>query len=295
MPRLAGLLAAVLALAACSGSSPGAPAPSGTPVAASNTPTAAAGPAAPVHVFVIVMENTAYSDALAQPAIAQLAAAYGLATNYHAVSHPSLPNYLALTAGDTFGITDDDYHRLPPTGLGAQLDQQQLPWRAYFEGLTGGCFNSAAPYALKHDPYAYLGGSCPSQVVDISKLGADLALPPDQAPRLSWITPGLCHDGHDCDIGVAAQYLDGLVRQITTSAAWKAGGVLFITWDEDDGSASNHVPLLVVSPGDHGVSSDRPYDHYSLLATIEDLLGVSRLGHAQGAAAISDLVRMPTR
>ncbi len=296
MPRLSALLAAILALIACSNSTPAGSGPSGTPGGpAANAPTSSPAQAIPVHVFVVVMENTAYSGALAQPTIARLAATYGLATDYHAVAHPSLPNYLAMTSGETFGITDDDYHQLPLTGIGVQLDQKHVPWRAYFEGLTGDCFTSPAPYALKHDAYAYFGGSCPSQVVDISKLGADLALPADQAPRLSWITPGLCHDGHDCDLSVAAQYLDGLVGQITASPAWKAGGVLFITWDEDDGSASNHVPLLVVSPDDHGATSARAYDHYSLLATIEDLLGVPRLGQAQAASPINDLVRMRAR
>lgn len=252
-------------------------------------------PPQPPHVFVIVLENTSYSTALAQPSIAALAGRYGLAANYHAVSHPSLPNYLALTAGDTFGIDDDAYHRLPATGLGVQLDQAGLAWRAYFEGLTGGCFNSPPPYALKHNPFGYYGGACPQQAVDISRLPADLRLPVAEAPRLSWITPGLCHDGHDCGPAVAAQYLDGLVGQITASPAWAAGGVLFVTWDEDDGGAGNHVPLLVISAAVHGATSAAAYDHYSLLATVEDLLGVPRLGHAQAAAPISDLVPMPPR
>lgn len=298
---LALLMAALLV--ACSSGSATRHTPVGTsPPVSTSSPTAvpASSPTAvpapsPAHVFVVVMENTSYATALAQPAIASLAFTYAIATDYHAVTHPSLPNYLALTAGETFGISDDAYHRLPATGIGSQLDQRGLPWRAYFEGLHAGCFDSPAPYALKHNSFAYLGGGCPSQVVDISQLDADLAQPASSAPRLSWITPGLCHDGHDCAPPVAATYLSTLVQKITASPAWQDGGVLFITWDEDDGSASNHVPLIVVSPGAHGAASARPYDHYSLLATVEDLLGVPRLGNAATAATIDDLVRAPAR
>ena len=297
----AALLGALPALATGCSSTPPRPAAQASPpypAPASTAPPAEPSPAPsapPAHVFVVVLENTSYAAALAQPQVARLAGRYGLATDYHAVAHPSLPNYLALAAGDTFGIADDAYHRLPATGLGAQLDAARLPWRAYFEGLNGGCFNSGYPYALKHNPFAYLGAACPGQVVDMARLAGDLALPAEQAPRLSWITPGLCNDGHDCGPAAAARYLDSLVGQVTAAAAWRAGGVLFVTWDEDDGGAANHVPLLVISPSGQASTSARPYDHYSLLATVEDLLALPRLGPAREAAPIDDLVRLPAQ
>src|SRR5258706_5060211 len=101
-------------------------------------------PTAPApHVFVIVMENTSLVTALRSPAIERLAAKYALATNYHAVSSPSLPNYLAMTSGSTWGITDDAYHVLPAGGLGAQLTAAGVSWRAYMDGLTSaGCLRS---------------------------------------------------------------------------------------------------------------------------------------------------------
>jgi len=78
---------------------------------------------------------------------------------------------------------------------------------------------------------------------------------------------------------------------ITASAAWKSNGVLFITWDEDDGSADNRVLTLVVAPGMGHKSSQKNYTHYSLLATIEDLLGVGRLGEAANATPMTDLIQ----
>jgi len=88
-------------------------------------------------VFVIVMENRSYSQAITGRYTSQLAAQYGVATNYRGVSHPSLPNYLAMTSGSTWGITDDGFHNLPAGGLGAQLTAAGIEWRAYMEGMTG--------------------------------------------------------------------------------------------------------------------------------------------------------------
>ncbi len=121
------------------------------------------------------MENTGLARALRSKPIAALASRSLLATNYHAVARPSLPNYLALTSGSTWDITDDDYHVLPPGGLGAQLTAAGISWRAYMEGLTAaGCTRSPYPYALKHNPFAYYGGACPSNVVGLEALEADL-------------------------------------------------------------------------------------------------------------------------
>src|SRR5438445_3098085 len=122
------------------------------------------------HVFVIIMENRAPAEALDGRYIASLAREYAIATSYVASSRPSLPNYLALTAGDTFGIRDDAYHALAKGGLGTQLTAAGLTWRAYMEGMTKGCFDSPYPYALKHNPFAYYGGGCPDNVVPLSAL-----------------------------------------------------------------------------------------------------------------------------
>src|SRR5207244_11770992 len=106
------------------------------------------------------------ATAVRSPTIERLAAKYQLVTNYNAVSSPSLPNYLAMTSGSTWGITDDSYHALPAGGLGAQLTAAGVSWRAYMEGLTSaGCARSHYPYDLKNNPFAYYGGSCLANVV----------------------------------------------------------------------------------------------------------------------------------
>jgi hypothetical protein len=268
-------LAALLLATACqpvAQSTPG----TGSSASPSPSPTPAAR-----HVFVIVLENTSSQLALRQPYIATLAKQYAVATNYAAVSSPSLPNYLAMTSGSTWGIRDDNYHKLPDTGLGSQLTSAGISWKAYMEGFTGDCYSSPYPYALKHNPFAYYGGVCPPNVVPMTDLAADLN---GTTPQLSWITPGMCNDGHDCGVRAADRWLAQFVPQITSSTAWKRDGALFIVWDESS-AQDGRVALLVVTPSLRGQLT-MPLNHFSLLATIADRLGVARLGLAKQASSL---------
>lgn len=233
-----------------------------------------------------MLENHDYAQALTGRYTAQLASEYPIATDYHGVSHPSLPNYLALTSGSTWGIADDGYHRLPAGGLGAQLTAAGIQWRAYMEGMTSGCLNSPYPYALKHNPFAYYGTGCPQQVVPFTQFAADMK---GDVPRFVWITPNMCHDGHDCSMAVTDNWLSLTVPKILATSAWQQNGLLLITWDEGEDNA-NHVLTLVIHPHPLARASGRVYNHYSLLATIEDRLGVSRLGLAAHANAMTDLL-----
>jgi hypothetical protein len=293
--RFAALVFSAALLAACSPTAADHPAASPTPSPSQTiqplpSPSPPPSPTPdPTHVFVIVMENRSYSQVSGNSYIANLASQYGVATNYHGVSHPSLPNYLALTSGSTWDVADDGWHPLPAGGLGAQLSAAGIDWRAYMEGMTKGCFNSGYPYALKHNPFAYYGSACPPQVVPFSQFAADMA---GSVPRFVWITPDLCHDGHDCSNAVAEGWLAQTVPVILGSSAWQNNGLLVITWDEGEDSA-NSVLTLVIQPNPLNHQSSQPYNHYSLLATIEDRLGVPRLGLAAQASPLSDLLAAP--
>ena len=274
-------LVSVCILAAC-----GPKAVAQTPTKPSPTPSSSAA-AATSHIFVIVMENRSYNQVIDSPYISQLAAKYGVATNYHSVSSPSLPNYLALTSGDTWGINDNEFHRLPAGGIGAQLSEAGIEWRAYMESMTRGCFDSPAPYALKHNPFPYYGGACPPQVVPLTNFADDMSA---SNPRFVWITPDLCNDGHDCSDTAADSWLSQMVPIIQALIAWKDNGLLVITWDEGSGN-DNTVLTMFVRPNSRAYQSNQPYDHYSLLATIEDQFRLPRLGQAAQATPMSDLLR----
>src|SRR5579872_4465192 len=105
--RLIALATSALLLAACTPSvashpPPPSPSPAATPTPAPASPSPSPSPSptgAPLHIFVIVLENRSYAQEIANPYFRQLAAQYAIATNYHGVSHPSLPNYLAMTSG----------------------------------------------------------------------------------------------------------------------------------------------------------------------------------------------------
>jgi hypothetical protein len=152
---------------------------------------------------------------------------------------------------------------------------------------AAGCLDSPVPYDPGHNPFAFYGGQCPSNVVPLTALAGDLA---GDTPRLSWITPDLCHDTHSCDVVVGDGWLRGQVGAITDSEAWKSDGILFITYDEDDGSSDNRVVMLAVAPRLDQAVSRTYYNHYSFLATLEDLLGVGRLAEAAKAASMTDLI-----
>ena len=285
----------VLALTACAGGSTATSRAAPTPSfelpspEAEPAPSPTAAPVAPT-VFVIVMENKTYEQALSGPYTARLASLYAVAANYHAVAHPSLPNYLALTSGSTWGVADDGYHRLPAGGLGSQLDAAGLSWKAYMEGMDRGCFRSGYPYALKHNPFAYYGGACPDNVVPFTQLNEDLK---STLPRFVWITPDLCHDDHDCPVSEGDAWLEAVVPVLQETPAYQRGGVIFVTWDEDNGATGNRVATLVISGALKAARSEEPYDHYSLLATVETFFGLPRLGEAARAAPMADLVRLP--
>jgi phosphatidylinositol-3-phosphatase len=282
-------IGAALTIAACGSSQ-------AVPVQRVPSPVAHAAGGSPAHIAVIVMENEEYTGVIGSrsaPFINSLARRYALATGMYAITHPSLPNYLALTGGATFGIDSDCTDcSVGASSLVDQLEAAHLSWRAYMEDLPGACFTgaSAGEYAKKHDPFAYYTRitSNPARcgdIVPIGRLGADERL--GTLPRFLWITPNLCHDMHDCSVSTGDRYLSGLVPGLLKSLG--RGGLLFLTWDEgssDDGccrlASGGHIVTVVAGAGARpGARLAKPTDHYSVLQTIEDLFGLRRL---RGAA-----------
>jgi phosphatidylinositol-3-phosphatase len=242
------------------------------------------------------MENRDYSSVLGSPDapyVTWLAHRYGLATNSFAVSHPSLPNYLALIGGSTFGITSDcTTCSVDGPSLPTQLAAAHIPWRAYMEGMPSACYSGgwAGGYAKKHDPFMYFSAvvSKPDQclhVESLSRMSSELS-GRDPIPGFTWITPNLCNDGHDCSTSTADSWIKANVPSILK--ALRPNGVLFITWDEGYGSqgccgsaGGGHILTIVAGPGAKAHAVDAaPVDHYSILKTIERIYGLGFLGQA---------------
>src|SRR5213082_1001657 len=106
------------------------------------------------HVFVIVMENHSYGEIIgtsAAPYINSLLPSGALATNYTAVAHPSLPNYLALAGGSTFGVTTDcTTCWVNASNIGDSLESAGSTWKAYEESIPWACFvRESYPFAQK--------------------------------------------------------------------------------------------------------------------------------------------------
>jgi len=299
--RPARTLAAVSLLALCAalpGSSHAAQAPARATAAATPTVTRPCGglhaPRARVrHVIWIVLENRSYGEVVGSPDapyLNRLARACGLAADYSAVAHPSLPNYIALTSGSTHGITDDGSPADHPLSAPSIFSQLGGGWRALAESMPRPCDRSdAGEYAVRHNPAVYyttIGRRCARQDVPLTAR-------PNLSARFTFVTPNLCHDMHDCSTRAGDAWLSGFVPAILRTRAYRRGQtVVFITWDE--GSGDNHVATLVLSRFTRpGTVSHEPFDHYSLLRTTEALLGLRKLGEAASAADMRAAFHLP--
>lgn len=249
------------------------------------------------HVFLIVMENKEDTSILGHasaPYLNGLAAQYATARNFYAIRHPSLPNYLALTGGDTFGLTKDCPDcNVNADNLASQLETAGRSWKAYMESMPSPCFAGDAPplYRRKHNPFMYYDNvrndpaRC-NKIVPFTQFDTDLQA--NTLPAFVWITPNMCNDMHDCPISTGDNWLQTWVPKILASSAWQKNGVLFITFDEGATNAGccthasgGKVATLVISPLVRpGFTSGVAYDHYSLLRTIESAWGLPLLGRA---------------
>ena len=251
------------------------------------------------HVVLVWMENHSYSTIIGSrqaPYINSLAARCGLATNYHNVSHPSLPNYIAATSGLGYaGIArfTPDCNPVPGCTTSARsIFGQGETWRAYDESMPSNCFRvNSGEYAVRHNPppyYTRLRG-CSSFDVPYSRLATDLAR--GRLPAFSFITPNVINDMHDGTIADGDRWLAANLPKIFNSPEYRNGStVVFVTWDEGEGGTSQtcatnttdvgcHVATIVISPSTvPGTRSARLFNHYSLLGTAEQLLHLPRLG-----------------
>jgi phospholipase C len=237
---------------------------------------------------------------VAAPYLNTLASECGLATNYHNVSHPSLPNYLAATSGLSQGdlpwlaYFDCNVSIVCDTSAASVFGQGET-WKAYQESMPSNCDTSnSGEYAVRHNPPPYFTSlsGCATHDVPYTQLATDLAA--GSLPAFSFITPNLIDDMHDGTIAQGDSWLAAKLPLILNSSEYRSGSTaVFITWDEGSGGylgescatlasdSSCRVPTIVLSPSTPaGTSSATLFNHYSLLGTTEQLLGLPKLGQA---------------
>jgi hypothetical protein len=322
------------------------------------------------HVFVIVLSSPGYEQTWgpASPArylTTQLRPQGTLLTDYYAIGHADLPNYIAMISGQPpnpqTAADCTTFAEFPPGGkvnsggvlpgagcvypvevltLADQLTSSRRAWRAYLEDLANGPHpvqacrhpNSNQPdetqrgrpgdgYATRHNPFVYFHslldlGDCASDDLPLTQLSADLASPA-KAPNFAFIAPNLCHDGSEAPcadgqpggLAAADAFLKQWVPQISRSPAYRRDGLLVITFADGPASDTSGCcqtssaagagfpsppagggrigALLLSRYVKPGGTSATPYNHYSLLRTIEDLFGLPHLAEAGGAGVRS--------
>jgi acid phosphatase len=217
-------------------------------------------------------------------------------TNYFAVSHPSLPNYLAFASGSTHGKTDDNVTAGEFDGptLWTQLTGAGIPWAVYEESMPSPCFtqysagSSPGDYALKHDP-AMPFRSIASDPSACDRVQPLTRMDPNKLPPVSFITPNECSDAHSCALSSGDTWLAQHVP-----ALLGAGADVIVTYDEGTtdlgaGSATGGGRVFAVEAGagvPSGVTVTAPMNHYSLLAGIEQRFHLAKLG---GASSVTPL------
>jgi len=257
---------------------------------------------------VVVMENHAIGQVRLQPYAASLMTAGAWFANSHAVGDSSQSNYFALWSGSTQGITSDD---CPAPGspynfenLGQMCETHGLSWRAYSENLavaggTACSYDGSAStglYTRKHDPWTYYVNVTHANERPYTDLAADIS--GGTLPNLVFIIPNNCHNTHNsttagCGLADGDAWLAANLPAVI--AALGPNGLLVLTWDEDDSSASNHILTALVGPlVIPGVQSAQVVNHYTIARMICEALGFPTFQRATAEASITGVWKAAT-
>lgn len=247
-----------------------------------------------------MFENKEFGSVIGNPLMPnynRFAREYTLLTQYYAVTHPSLPNYIASIGGDTFGIASncrDCFINAP--SLPDLIEASGRTWKTYQEDMPSPCFlGDKRDYVQKHNPFVYFdpirldSARCERSVVPLTALQTDLET--DSLPNFFFITPNLCNSAHDCSLDVTDAWLTNILAELIPALDKEGSNYLLVlTWDEGQGDhsccglpleAGGRIAVVLHSPlVKTGFEDPTPYTHYSLLKTISEAWGLPYLGHA---------------
>jgi phosphatidylinositol-3-phosphatase len=289
VPQLLSFLCAIVALAllqlACSSHALGPQ----TPVSANQSTFS--------HVVLVVEENHNYSEVIgnsAMPYLNSLASQYGLATQYFANGHPSMPNYLMLTTGQMESFDDNFSGIISDDNIVRELVNAGKSWKAYEESIPspGYLGGDVAPYVRRHNPFSYLSDvqNDPSQaanIVPFSQFASDLSS--NTLPQYSFIAPDVNDDAHDGTLAAADAWLDSNIAPLLASSTFQSSGLLIITFDESEDTDVEHggghvATVIISSKSKMKYQSQAEYQHQSTLRLVLAASGVDKFPGLAGTA-----------
>jgi acid phosphatase len=234
------------------------------------------------------------------PYASGLARRFGYATRYTAIRHPSLPNYIAVAGGQTYGITNDDNPSKNPVNGQSVFGQAVAAGKTaavYAAGMPGPCatVNGGSHYAVKHNPWPYFireRDACRRFDVPADKLSP--AISKGSLPNVGMVIPNLCNDAHDCSLATADAWFKDQMTLVFNGPDWKSGHLaVVLTADEDDSSAGNKVLTIVIHPSQKSNVVTSPLNHFSLTRLYEEVAGTSYLFQAASAPSMATAFGLP--
>lgn len=244
----------------------------------------------PDHIVIVMEENHAFSEIIGSssaPFINSLAQQGALFTQSFAVEHPSQPNYLDLFSGMNQGVTDDSCpHTFSTENLATELAAAGLSFTGFSEDLpsAGSTVCTSGAYARKHSPWINFTNVPTTANQPFTAFPTDFT----NLPTISFVIPNLNDDMHDGTIAQGDTFLQQNLSSYIQFAQTH-NGLLIVTWDEDDNSASNQIPTIFVGPMVKQGQFTETINHFNVLRTLEDMYGLTHAGSAASATPISDV------
>jgi acid phosphatase len=230
-----------------------------------------------------------------------LAKKYGYATRYFAMTHPSLPNYIAMAGGRTYGISDDadpSAHPIKGRSVFGQALAQGRTAGLYAQSMPTRCATTpSAPYAVKHNPWAYFVNErrgCRAHDLPMKRFAAHVAA--GELPRVGMVIPDLDHDAHDGTLHSADRWFKRTMSKVFAGPDWQSGHLaVVLTADEDDSAHDNRVLTVVIHGSQHHHVVKRRLSHYSLTRLYDDVADLPYLNRAKDAVSMTRAFGLPVR
>jgi hypothetical protein len=251
-------------------------------------------------LLVVVEENHSLTQMRSgMPYTLGLAKRFGYATDYHAVAHPSLPDYLAIVGGSTYGVHDDadpSEHPISGRSIFGQALAHHRTAALFADAMPRPCaLHDDASYAVRHNPWTYFvqeSAACAAHDLPMSAFADTVAA--GDLPRVGLVVPDLGHDAHDGTLASADEWFRSLMNTVFSGPDWNSGHLaVVLTADEDDGTYGNRVLTVVVHPSQRHRVVRRPMDHFALTRLYADVAHLRPLRYARTAPSMAVAFGLP--